>query len=229
MRRKSETRVRDSRPTRSHRDRDKDGYGLRSAQEPVQEPDGPVRFVVVVGIPETMDADYLRLVGTLDARLSQRKIAPENCCTLIDRLRSLKSERVETEQGGRRAYRRMAYRRIGVSEDNLRRDELPPRRWKICGGETRVTPLIVKLLPACQKSVSAYGVWKKRGSAVLDVFRKSETKIRDCRSSFRIWRQKPEFCLFAFGVRLVGAYCLWIARGEKDWQIGIIDIVSMLT
>lgn len=34
-------------------------------QEPVQEMDGPIRFVVLVGIPETMDSEYLRLVGTL--------------------------------------------------------------------------------------------------------------------------------------------------------------------
>ena len=34
-------------------------------QEPIQETDGPIRFVVLVGIPETMDSDYLRLVGTL--------------------------------------------------------------------------------------------------------------------------------------------------------------------
>ena len=34
-------------------------------QEPVQEMDGPIQFVVLVGIPETMDSEYLRLVGTL--------------------------------------------------------------------------------------------------------------------------------------------------------------------
>jgi len=34
-------------------------------QEPIQETDGPIRFLVLVGIPETMDSDYLRLVGTL--------------------------------------------------------------------------------------------------------------------------------------------------------------------
>ncbi|MBV9104546.1 MAG: PTS sugar transporter subunit IIA [Verrucomicrobia bacterium] len=32
---------------------------------PLQEQDGPLQFVVLVGIPLTMDADYLRLVGTL--------------------------------------------------------------------------------------------------------------------------------------------------------------------
>ena len=34
-------------------------------KEPVQETDGLFRFVVLAGIPETMDAEYLRLVGTL--------------------------------------------------------------------------------------------------------------------------------------------------------------------
>jgi PTS system fructose-specific IIC component len=34
-------------------------------KEPVQETDGVFRFVVLAGIPETMDAEYLRLVGTL--------------------------------------------------------------------------------------------------------------------------------------------------------------------
>ena len=32
---------------------------------PVVEPDGAIRFVTVLGIPETTDAEYLRLVGTL--------------------------------------------------------------------------------------------------------------------------------------------------------------------
>src|SRR5215468_7811382 len=34
-------------------------------REPVVEPDGTIRFVTVFGIPETMDAGYLRIVGTL--------------------------------------------------------------------------------------------------------------------------------------------------------------------
>ena len=34
-------------------------------QKPVLERDGAIRFVTVLGIPETMDAEYLRLVGTL--------------------------------------------------------------------------------------------------------------------------------------------------------------------
>ena len=32
---------------------------------PVQGDQGPIRFVMVIGIPKTMDADYLRLVGIL--------------------------------------------------------------------------------------------------------------------------------------------------------------------
>jgi mannitol/fructose-specific phosphotransferase system IIA component (Ntr-type) len=32
---------------------------------PLQEPAGPLQFVVLVGIPGAMDAEYLRLVGTL--------------------------------------------------------------------------------------------------------------------------------------------------------------------
>ena len=32
---------------------------------PLQEKEGPLQFVVLVGIPLAMDADYLRLVGTL--------------------------------------------------------------------------------------------------------------------------------------------------------------------
>jgi mannitol/fructose-specific phosphotransferase system IIA component (Ntr-type) len=34
-------------------------------KEPVVESDGTILFVTVFGIPETMDAEYLRLVGTL--------------------------------------------------------------------------------------------------------------------------------------------------------------------
>jgi fructose PTS system EIIBC or EIIC component len=33
--------------------------------EPLQENDGPLQFVVLVGIPRAMDAEYLRLIGTL--------------------------------------------------------------------------------------------------------------------------------------------------------------------
>src|ERR1700751_3699828 len=34
-------------------------------KEPVVEPNGLIQFVILFGIPETMDADYLRLVGNL--------------------------------------------------------------------------------------------------------------------------------------------------------------------
>jgi len=34
-------------------------------KEAVQETDGPIQFLVLVGIPVAMDAEYLRLVGTL--------------------------------------------------------------------------------------------------------------------------------------------------------------------
>jgi mannitol/fructose-specific phosphotransferase system IIA component (Ntr-type) len=33
--------------------------------QPIQKAPGNIRFVLVIGIPETMDADYLRLVGVL--------------------------------------------------------------------------------------------------------------------------------------------------------------------
>jgi mannitol/fructose-specific phosphotransferase system IIA component (Ntr-type) len=39
--------------------------GFGRLQKPVAERDGAIRFVTVLGIPETMDAEYLRLVGTL--------------------------------------------------------------------------------------------------------------------------------------------------------------------
>jgi mannitol/fructose-specific phosphotransferase system IIA component (Ntr-type) len=64
---------------------------------PVQEADGPIRFVVLVGIPETMDSEYLRLVGTLMRVFRNDK--------LRDKLRSAEKpaeiinifEKVETE------------------------------------------------------------------------------------------------------------------------------------
>jgi mannitol/fructose-specific phosphotransferase system IIA component (Ntr-type) len=34
-------------------------------EKPIVEPDGAIHFVIVFGIPETMNAEYLRLVGTL--------------------------------------------------------------------------------------------------------------------------------------------------------------------
>jgi mannitol/fructose-specific phosphotransferase system IIA component (Ntr-type) len=33
--------------------------------QPIRRGPGSIRFVLVIGIPETMDADYLRLVGVL--------------------------------------------------------------------------------------------------------------------------------------------------------------------
>ena len=33
--------------------------------DPLQEKEGPLQFVVLVGIPRAMDAEYLRLLGTL--------------------------------------------------------------------------------------------------------------------------------------------------------------------
>ena len=65
-------------------------------KEPVQETDGAIRFVVLAGIPETMDAEYLRLVGTLMRIFRSEK--------LRDKLRRAKKpaeiidifERVET-------------------------------------------------------------------------------------------------------------------------------------
>ena len=68
-------------------------------KEPVQEPDGPIRFVVVVGIPETMDADYLRLVGTLmrvfrSEKLRHKLLHAERPAQIIDIF-----ERVETGGG----------------------------------------------------------------------------------------------------------------------------------
>jgi fructose PTS system EIIBC or EIIC component len=64
---------------------------------PVQETDGPIRFLVLVGIPETMDSEYLRLIGIL-----MRVFRNDN---LRDKLRSAEKpaqiidifEKVETE------------------------------------------------------------------------------------------------------------------------------------
>ena len=66
-------------------------------KEPIQEPDGPIQFVVLVGIPETMDAEYLRLVGTLmrvfrSEKLRDKLLHAEKPAQIIDIF-----ERVETE------------------------------------------------------------------------------------------------------------------------------------
>jgi mannitol/fructose-specific phosphotransferase system IIA component (Ntr-type) len=65
-------------------------------KEPVQETDGLLRFVVLAGIPETMDAEYLRLVGTLMRIFRSEKLrgkleAAEKPAEVIDIF-----ERVET-------------------------------------------------------------------------------------------------------------------------------------
>ena len=78
-------------------------------KEPVQETDGPIQFVVLVGIPETMDAEYLRLVGTLmrvfrSEKLRDKLLYAEKPAEIIDIF-----ERVETGRVGARE------KRIGVS------------------------------------------------------------------------------------------------------------------
>jgi mannitol/fructose-specific phosphotransferase system IIA component (Ntr-type) len=49
---------------------------------PLQEKDGSLQFVVLIGIPRAMDAEYLRLVGTLmrvfrDVRLRQKLLVAQ--------------------------------------------------------------------------------------------------------------------------------------------------------
>jgi mannitol/fructose-specific phosphotransferase system IIA component (Ntr-type) len=56
---------------------------------PLQEKDGPVQFVVLVGIPRAMDAEYLRLVGTLmrvfrNEKLRQKVLHAENPADIIN-------------------------------------------------------------------------------------------------------------------------------------------------
>ena len=48
-------------------------------KEPVVEPDGIIRFVTVFGIPETMDAEYLRIVGTLMRVFRSEKLRNRLC------------------------------------------------------------------------------------------------------------------------------------------------------
>jgi mannitol/fructose-specific phosphotransferase system IIA component (Ntr-type) len=57
--------------------------------KPVVEPDGTIRFVTVLGIPQAMDAEYLRLVGTLmrvfrDEMLRQRLDHAEKPSQIVD-------------------------------------------------------------------------------------------------------------------------------------------------
>jgi len=56
---------------------------------PLQETDGPLQFVVLVGIPRTMDAEYLRLVGTLmrvfrNDKLRQKLLNAQNPNEIIN-------------------------------------------------------------------------------------------------------------------------------------------------
>jgi mannitol/fructose-specific phosphotransferase system IIA component (Ntr-type) len=58
-------------------------------EKPVLEPDGTIHFVTVFGIPETMDAEYLRLVGTLmrvfrSEKLRQRLYHAEKPSQIVD-------------------------------------------------------------------------------------------------------------------------------------------------
>src|SRR6266446_5786074 len=58
-------------------------------QKAVAERDGTIRFVTVLGIPETMDAEYLRLVGTLmrvfrNEKLRQRLNYAEKPSQIVD-------------------------------------------------------------------------------------------------------------------------------------------------
>jgi PTS system nitrogen regulatory IIA component len=46
-------------------------------KEPIQETDGPIRFMILVGIPGTMDAEYLRLLGTLMRVFRSAKLREE--------------------------------------------------------------------------------------------------------------------------------------------------------
>ena len=69
-------------------------------KEPFQDSDGPIRFVVLVGIPETMDAEYLRLVGTLmrvfrSEKLRNKILLAEKPAQIIDIF-----EKVETGEEG---------------------------------------------------------------------------------------------------------------------------------
>jgi mannitol/fructose-specific phosphotransferase system IIA component (Ntr-type) len=69
-------------------------------KEPVQETDGPIQFIILVGIPETMDAEYLRLVGTLmrifrSEKLRNKLLDAEKAAQIIGIF-----ERVETGDEG---------------------------------------------------------------------------------------------------------------------------------
>jgi nitrogen PTS system EIIA component len=56
--------------------------------DPLPGQDGPLQFVVLIGIPRTMDAEYLRLLGTLmrvfrDAKLRQKLLLGQNPAKII--------------------------------------------------------------------------------------------------------------------------------------------------
>jgi mannitol/fructose-specific phosphotransferase system IIA component (Ntr-type) len=46
-------------------------------KEPVQDMDGPIQFMILVGIPLTMDAEYLRLVGIMMRAFRHEKMRDE--------------------------------------------------------------------------------------------------------------------------------------------------------
>jgi PTS system nitrogen regulatory IIA component len=51
--------------------------------QPLQEKEGSIQFIVLIGIPRTMDAEYLRLVGTLmrtfrNEKLQQKLLQAQN-------------------------------------------------------------------------------------------------------------------------------------------------------
>jgi mannitol/fructose-specific phosphotransferase system IIA component (Ntr-type) len=56
--------------------------------DPLPEQDRPLQFVVLIGIPRTVDAEYLRLVGTLmrvfrEAKLRQKLLLAQNPAEII--------------------------------------------------------------------------------------------------------------------------------------------------
>jgi mannitol/fructose-specific phosphotransferase system IIA component (Ntr-type) len=58
-------------------------------KQPVMEPDGTIHFVTVFGIPEAMDAEYLRFVGTLmrvfrNENLRRRLCQAEEPAQIVD-------------------------------------------------------------------------------------------------------------------------------------------------
>jgi mannitol/fructose-specific phosphotransferase system IIA component (Ntr-type) len=57
--------------------------------DPLREEDGLLQFVVLVGIPRTMDAEYLRLVGTLmrvfrNEKLRQKLLEAKNPARILE-------------------------------------------------------------------------------------------------------------------------------------------------